>query len=97
MTPLSKGGFWPVVDGVNDTAASAMQTLCIVDYEIRFLFSAADQWRAVSTIPVTNGGRCQWYCLPVVGGVNDTADQWWAVFMTLLTCGGGVNDIARQI
>jgi hypothetical protein len=24
----------------------------------------------------------------VVGGVNDTADQWWAVSMTLLTGGG---------
>jgi hypothetical protein len=40
---------------------------------------------AVSLTPLTNGGRFQWHRWQEVGGVNDTAERWWAVSMTLLT------------
>jgi hypothetical protein len=57
--------------------------------------------------PLTSGGRCQLHRWPVVGGVNYTADQWWAVSITPLTSGGwcqwhrwlvvgGVNNTADQ-
>jgi hypothetical protein len=52
----------------------------------------ADQWWAVSMMPLTLAVWCQWHCgfnyaifVPKLSGVNDTADQWWAVPMTPLT------------
>jgi hypothetical protein len=52
------------------------------------------QWWAVSMKQLTNGGRCQWHRLPLVGDINNTTDQRWAVSTTPLTT--GVNDTDYQ-
>jgi hypothetical protein len=41
----------------------------------------------VSITPLTGGGRYQWHRWPVVGGISDTADHWWAVSMSSLATG----------
>jgi hypothetical protein len=37
--------------------------------------------------PLATGGWCQWHSWPVVGSINETSDQWWAMSMTQLTNG----------
>jgi hypothetical protein len=46
--------------------------------------------------PPTAGGKCKGQRWSVVGGVNNTDGQWWAVIITPLTVGESVNNTADQ-
>jgi hypothetical protein len=63
----------------------------------------ADQWWAVSMMPLTLAEWCQWHCwfnyanfVQKLNGVIDTADQWWAVSRHHWPVVGSVNDTADQ-
>jgi hypothetical protein len=68
MTPLTLAGWCQWHCGFK--YANFVQKLsCVIE--------TTDQWWAVSMTPLTSGGWCQWHRWPVVGGVNDIADQNW--------------------
>jgi hypothetical protein len=95
---------WPMMGGVNDTADQGGRSVIFLlepdphsgagfDLNVTLSYSdIANQWWAVSMMPLTLAGWWQGHCdfnyanfVWKLSGVNDTADQWWVVTMIPLT------------
>jgi hypothetical protein len=89
MSPLTTSGRcqwyrWPLVGEVNATAHQKIPKRISSSIGQLYIFclKISGRWLVVYMTPLKNGGRCRWHRWPMVGGVNDTADQWWALPMT---------------